>query len=60
MTGKKWLQSYLSPWNQKAVRRAVLGYLRAILLRKNSAKAFLIGQHFLKNYYDSGNAGLAF
>jgi DNA polymerase III gamma/tau subunit len=44
----------------EAVRRAVLGYLRAILLKKNSAKAFLIGQHFLKNYYDSGNAGLAF
>lgn len=44
----------------EAVRRAVLGYMRAILLRKNSAKAFLIGQHFLKNYYDTGNAGLVF
>ena len=42
----------------EAARRAVLGYLRAIMLRKDSPKAFVIAQHFKENYYNTGNAGL--
>ncbi len=40
------------------IRRAVLGYLRAILLKRDAAKAFLLMKHFEKNYYDTGNVGL--
>jgi hypothetical protein len=35
-----------------------LGYLRAILLKRDAAKAFLLMKHFEKNYYDTGNVGL--
>lgn len=42
----------------EAVRRAILGYLRGIMLRKDSAKAFLLAQHFEANYWDTGNVGL--
>lgn len=40
------------------VRRAVLGYLRSIMLSKDSPKAWVIAKHFEKNYYESGNMGL--
>lgn len=43
----------------EAARRAVLGYLRAIMLKKDSPKAFVIAQQFKENYYNTGNAGLA-
>ena len=43
----------------EAVRRSVLGYLRAIMLKKDSPKAYLIAKHFTENYYASGKAGLA-
>lgn len=42
----------------EAVRRAVLGYMRKILLSKDSARAYLVMTAFAKNYYDTGNAGL--
>jgi len=42
----------------EGVRRAMLGYLRAILLRKSSPRAFLLAQHFKDNYYNTGNVGL--
>jgi len=42
----------------EAARRAVLGYLRAIMLKKDSPKAFVIAKHFTDNYYNTGNAGL--
>lgn len=42
----------------EAVRRAVLGYMRAVLLKKDSAAAVVVATHFERNYYDSGNVGL--
>ena len=44
----------------ETVRYCILGYLRAIMLRRDSAKAFLLGQHFLKSYRETGKAGLVF
>jgi DNA polymerase III gamma/tau subunit len=42
----------------EAVRRAVLGYMRAVLLKKDSAPAVIVATHFERNYYDTGNVGL--
>jgi len=42
----------------EAVRRAVLGYMRKILLKKDNPRAYLVMTAFEKNYYDTGNAGL--
>jgi hypothetical protein len=40
------------------VRRAVLGYMRAVLLSGNS-DAYAIAVCFEKNYFDTGSVGLA-
>lgn len=42
----------------EAVRRAVLGYLRSILLKKESPKAYIMASAFIEPYYHTGNAGL--
>jgi DNA polymerase III gamma/tau subunit len=42
----------------ETVRRAVLGYCSAVLLREENSRAALIIDCFKNNFYDSGKAGL--
>jgi DNA polymerase-3 subunit gamma/tau len=42
----------------ETVRRAVLGYCSAVLLKEENARAFLILDYFKDHFYDSGKAGL--
>jgi DNA polymerase III gamma/tau subunit len=43
----------------ESVRRAVLGYMNAVLLNNGGARAALIIECFENNYFDSGKAGLS-
>jgi DNA polymerase III subunit gamma/tau len=44
----------------ESVRYAVLGYARAVLLKKQDAQAALVIDCFRDNFYDSKDAGLAY
>ena len=41
------------------VRRSVLGYMRAVLLKGKNPRGYVLMTSFASNYYDTGNAGLA-
>lgn len=43
----------------ESVRRSILGYMRAVLLKGSNPKGYLFMTAFATNYYDTGNAGLA-
>jgi len=42
----------------ETIRRAVLGYMSAVLLNKNEIQAVVVIENFADNFYSSGKAGL--
>lgn len=50
--------SRLGDTEPETVRRAVLGYMRAIMLKEDNVAAYDVACSFEKNYFDTGNAGL--
>lgn len=44
--------------NEETIRRAVLGYCNAILLKKKNEQAFLVMDIFKEPFYDTGRPGL--
>jgi len=62
LTAKRWnsITEILAGIKEEpeSVRRAVLGYCNAILMKKKDANAYLIATSFADNFFSSGKTGL--